>query len=89
MNIVETKKKELIEMAKKAGYEVYFTQTNGSNFSCTSRVYFAKSGSEVTDCRSKAVEQIYSWEQSQMSGKTVNCERYRVFSLAIAWLAAK
>ena len=89
MNIVETKKQELIELAKKSGYDVYFTQTNGSNFSSTSRVYFAKSGSAVTDCRSKAVEKIYSWEQSQISGKTVKCERYRVFSRAIAWMEAK
>ena len=43
MNIVETKKQELIELANKSGYDVYFTQTNGSKFSCTSRVYFAKS----------------------------------------------
>lgn len=84
-NIVEAIKSEISELATKKGLGIRFTQTNHSNFACTSRVYLY-TGESVVNCNSENVVECWDFNQPQDRGTTVRCERYRVYSDVLEYL---
>jgi len=79
-NIVEVLKQEVVTLASSKKFECRFTQTNGSNFSCTSRIYLFPLGTDPVNCNSPEVLKVWSFGQRQDVGSTARCKRYQVLS---------
>jgi len=79
-NIVEVLKQEVVSLAISMKFGCRFTQTNGSKFSCTSRIYLFPLGTDPVNCNSPEVLKMWSFGQRQDVGSTARCRRYQVLS---------